>query len=349
MTQGPKPPVVTFLLEALRQAILNAGLMQIYHYVGVARWMLGVVVIGSVAACSEGLGECDSSSSVSTVVYDDATGLPAYAAQAVMHASCGNGAFCHSQQASQGDRFGVPRGMDFDLLTVQSCLANTEECRATEETERLREGLFETFDRRDDVWSAIDGETMPPGAKGKELATSAMNYSYENGTPVPSIFTKEGKEIVRNWLACSPPLEIVERTFPHPDATHKAIGAVVPQKVVDAPDPTWSSIYEKAFAQRCATASCHNASDHVADLDMSSAELAYAALVDKDAASTGGGVCGNSGLKRVKKGEPDNSLLIQKLEQTQTCGSPMPIGSSMLTSTFIEPIRQWIADGALDN
>lgn len=309
--------------------------------------VLGLMVC--VVACGTDLGPCDTSA-VRAVVYDNATGLPAYAGQALLQTSCGNGAFCHSSLAKNADRFGAPAGMDFDLQVVDSCSLDTDECRAADETARLQSGLFEAFDRRYDVWSSVDGGSMPPGEIGKSLVEGAASYSYENGTALPSILTKDGKDIVRNWLACSPPLEIVERTYAHPDEPdYQGIGAVVAAQPVNPPDATWSSIYEKALAQRCATAQCHDAASHVAELDMSSDELAYAALVGQPAAQGGGGVCGSSGLERVAPGEPDASLLIQKLEQTQTCGSAMPIGTPFLSDAFIDPIREWITEGALDN
>ncbi len=239
--------------------------------------------------CEVDLGPCDSAS-VRTLVYEDATGLPAYAAQAVMHTSCGSGAFCHSQKARGADRFGAPAGMDFDLLTVTSCAENTDECRADVATKRLKEGLFETFDRRLDIWRTIQNGSMPPGRAGQSLAEGGSGYSGVNGDALGTIVTKEGKDRVRNWLACSPPLLIVERTYPHPDGpAHESIGAVVPPLAVDPPDATWSSIYTKAFAPRCATAQCHDGASHIAELDMSSADLAYTALVGIEAANSGGG------------------------------------------------------------
>lgn len=311
--------------------------------------LLACVGFLCLAGCETDLGPCEIAS-VRTLAYDEVTGLPAYRAQAVMHASCGSGAFCHSQNARGSDRFGAPSGMDFDLLTVTSCTADTDECRADRDTKRLKDGLFETFERRFDIWRTIQNGTMPPGHAGKSLLKAGSGYRDGNGNELGSIATKEGKEHVRNWLACSPPLLIVERTYPHPNgALHESIGAVVPPLAVDPPDVTWSSIYTKAFAPRCATAQCHDSASHAAALDMSSADIAYAALVGIAAAQSEGGTCGASGLQRVKAGDPDNSLLMQKLDQTQTCGSQMPLGSAAFTAPFLDPIRAWVNAGALDN
>jgi len=55
-------------------------------------------------------------------------------------------------------------------------------------------------------------------------------------------------------------------------------------------------------------------------------------------------------LMRVKPGDPDNSYIIQKLENHAAVGSQMPFGcpttQPCLTTSTIAFIRQWITDGA---
>jgi hypothetical protein len=48
----------------------------------------------------------------------------------------------------------------------------------------------------------------------------------------------------------------------------------------------------------------------------------------------------------VIPGDPDHSLLIQKLEGTQTVGQRMPRGGPFLDQSTIDVIRQWITNGA---
>ena len=49
----------------------------------------------------------------------------------------------------------------------------------------------------------------------------------------------------------------------------------------------------------------------------------------------------------VVPGDPDNSLLIKRIEGT--VGPQMPLSLPPLSAPEIETIRQWIAEGALDN
>ena len=56
---------------------------------------------------------------------------------------------------------------------------------------------------------------------------------------------------------------------------------------------------------------------------------------------------GGAGI-RVVAGDPDNSYLIQKLENDPGIeGQQMPLGRPPLAQADIDHIRQWITDGAL--
>ena len=55
---------------------------------------------------------------------------------------------------------------------------------------------------------------------------------------------------------------------------------------------------------------------------------------------------------RVIPGDPDNSLLIVKVELTTTSlanGSPMPMTYERLSASEVETVRRWILEGAQDN
>jgi mono/diheme cytochrome c family protein len=58
-------------------------------------------------------------------------------------------------------------------------------------------------------------------------------------------------------------------------------------------------------------------------------------------------------LQRVLPGQPDKSYLVAKLQGTQVqaggSGAQMPYGSSPLTQSQIDLIKQWITQGALNN
>ena len=78
---------------------------------------------------------------------------------------------------------------------------------------------------------------------------------------------------------------------------------------------------------------------------MSSAAEAYGNLVEEPA---DGPRCAGDGRVRVIPGDPDESLLIQKLEGTQDCGDRMPRNRDPLPAASIETIRDWIEAGAAD-
>jgi hypothetical protein len=71
---------------------------------------------------------------------------------------------------------------------------------------------------------------------------------------------------------------------------------------------------------------------------------AYAALVGKTSSSSH---CGSRAL--VVPGDPEASLLYQKLSEPSPCGSRMPLGGALLSAAQREMVRSWIAAGAKDD
>jgi hypothetical protein len=51
----------------------------------------------------------------------------------------------------------------------------------------------------------------------------------------------------------------------------------------------------------------------------------------------------------IKPGDPDNSLLIQKVKGTATIGARMPFGRTPLTDDKIKLLSDWVAQGAKDD
>ena len=120
--------------------------------------------------------------------------------------------------------------------------------------------------------------------------------------------------------------------------------------------PTLTSISADIFAVNCTTG-CHmpggiGFTQTGSGLDLSSTAAAFASLVDVDAFE---GMCGTafdeSCGKRVLPGDPDSSYLINKLEGMNLSFNTgqMPLLLPPLTPEEIDVIREWIADGALDN
>lgn len=56
-----------------------------------------------------------------------------------------------------------------------------------------------------------------------------------------------------------------------------------------------------------------------------------------------------SGRAFVVAGNPDASLLYEKVSPAPPCGDRMPLGGSVLSSTQLELVRSWIAAGARDD
>jgi len=106
---------------------------------------------------------------------------------------------------------------------------------------------------------------------------------------------------------------------------------------------SFSHIYEVAF-KTCRT-QCHGMGFSM--LDMKTRDMAYSQLVDHDS-NPGNKECAALGLKRIKPGAPDESLLYKKLDINSPCGQQMPPGGQ-LSQELRDEIRDWIMNGAKDD
>lgn len=113
--------------------------------------------------------------------------------------------------------------------------------------------------------------------------------------------------------------------------------------------PTFTAIYDEIIvASGCnGAALCHGGD--VGALPMKSKAETHALLVGVKAGgmnlSGTGTNCKDVDILRVAPNKPDDSLLIKKLEGTQTCGDPMPPGQP-LDPAKIKQVRDWITAGA---
>ncbi len=101
--------------------------------------------------------------------------------------------------------------------------------------------------------------------------------------------------------------------------------------------PTFSSIQANVFTPICEQ--CHSGAGAPFGLRLDAAN-SYALLVGVSSGE-------QSGLLRVKAGDPNNSYLVQKLEGRASTGERMPAGLPPLPQATIDVIRQWITNGAL--
>ena len=279
---------------------------------------------------------------------------PAFTGQAIVITSCaGGGAFCHADGARA--RYGAPFGMNFDpVLADQSRFADR-----AQGADHLFAAQHLTHQFRADIWAQVVSGAMPPGGIGSR-AESAPYLTYADasdvlGSPVPSVRSAEGREILRNWLACGSP--VVEATTGQyqtcandstcPRRHHclenglcENVGTTVAAYFLTS--PTWPSIYATVISRACTSSLCHSAENAplAGHLDLSTMGGAYAALVDTASSIDG---CG----RRVVSSDPDASLLMQKLTGAQSdhCGDAMPIGGA-LGQNQVDAIRTWISQGA---
>lgn len=156
------------------------------------------------------------------MVSDD--GLSAYAGQALVEGSCGYRTFCHSADASGTARLGAPAGLDFDLHLASVNARGGD-------PDRLLMAQRSVLGMRGAIWSEVTSGRMPPGAAGAEVIASPLrprHATYASGVMVgalPELSTAEGREILRNWLACGAP--VVERSEPRSDGMAPTVGDVV--------------------------------------------------------------------------------------------------------------------------
>ena len=100
--------------------------------------------------------------------------------------------------------------------------------------------------------------------------------------------------------------------------------------------PTLASIQDNVFTPICT--GCHAGAGAPQGLQLTAGNSA-ANLINVQSPQ-------DPSLVRVIPGDPDHSLLIQKLEGTQTVGARMPRGGPFLDQSTINVIRQWITNGA---
>lgn len=99
----------------------------------------------------------------------------------------------------------------------------------------------------------------------------------------------------------------------------------------------FQSIQDNVFTPICTR--CHSGAAAPEGLQLDAAH-SYALLVGVPSTEV-------PSLDRVKAGDPDNSYIVQKLEDAPgIVGAQMPFGGPYLPQSTIDVIRQWITDGA---
>jgi len=313
------------------------------------KWVFGLVVAGVLGAggCEPELqGTCDDAArALAMRVACTPEQVPQYAGQALINGSCA-GAFCHSSAAKNGSdpenpdsRRGVPAGFDFDL----------EHARTPAERERLRAHREEIVDERGQIYGVVvEGEMPPRDLPGFDRVRELQGTFADDGSELPTLDTAEGRAILRAWLLCGAP--VAERTTADPALPGAPAGDALDATACGVSANTFDALYDGVIRGSCAVDGCHGGTPPTGMMAFPPDDLdaAYASLVGTGAM---GAACTDAPRTRVVAGDPDASLLIQKLEGDGTpdgaaCGSRMPLGGPYLAPSVIEAFRAWIADGA---
>lgn len=109
-----------------------------------------------------------------------------------------------------------------------------------------------------------------------------------------------------------------------------------------AQDGPWADIYEQVIVPNgCDSAFCHG---NAGELNLS-LDSGYESLMG--GAAKGPECVGKTSKKRVEPGDPDASLLVEKLMDKPSCGARMPLSPQPpVTAAQLELVRAWITDGA---
>jgi hypothetical protein len=133
------------------------------------------------------------------------------------------------------------------------------------------------------------------------------------------------------------------------DSVTAPAGGTMPSGPTFVPgSATWSAVFQEVIVNNgCNGGSTCHASASGGNLVMQTKADSYSALVN--IAAMGASGCATSMLKRVVPSDPDNSLLVNKLEQAMpACGARMPPGAA-LKPEQIKQVRDWVAAGAKDD
>jgi hypothetical protein len=285
------------------------------------------------AGCTD-LGTCQMDAAKTVVYAGD--GTPYYAGQALVQSSCAEGV-CHSVYAQNANRNGVPFGLNFDVAPLS---ASSEEASIA----ALREGITQVRDHATGLWGEVEAGTMPPGELGMR-PDRVWNIKDASGnavaSPLKNIHSDQEKATVRNWLSCGAP---VVAGVTGAEGKVGGLGDVVaPLENMSTDAPTFDMVYASVF-QTCT--GCHNPTVVKLGLDFTSAQTAFATLVDQAPFAGGGeGKCGSVTQKLVTPGKCQESLVYLKLTATPPCGDRMPPGQTV-SDASMKLLCDWIDAGA---
>ena len=341
-----------------------------------AFFALALVVLST--GCEPSLGECDAMAARRVVYRFSAAGsmddgVAMYAGQALLLNEC---ATCHSNTLSGVSRIGAPAEFDFNVRPACVGVSNRGDCVGDDEFGRLRVHRDRVHDFGSLIMAEVESGRMPPGAAGQTANRGAAtlyraigNESRMPERPLPMLAEPEGREILRNWLACGAPVveATILRELGRPGQACSAsddegdVGWCViqaPAMIEPIEPPTWTNIYQTVIGREGLCTQCHDPSAvgpfgeayTKSMLDFTSSDAAYDGMVGAMAI---GEDCESSGQMLVPPGgtpmseeEAEASLLMRKLRADPTvCGDAMP-PADRIPGPWVDSISQWIQNGA---
>lgn len=363
-----------------------------------------LVLFTAALGCKRDLGECNLDGltddeppreipgpAAFDIAYRLTDGLPMYEGQALVQSTCGDGTFCHAPAAVGEARIGVPGGLNFDVALacadgdptctspIQSCEGGQTDTPYCERLQRLHGNQAKIREWAEGMIQEMRAGAMPPGEAGRRVENPTPWLRETDDSALPSVYSDEGKEIVRNWLACQAPA--VARTETATNESDQLEPCVSVDEEIciyrgpqgELPDPVWTEIYWSIMFTQCVT--CHGppgcddcdenpnnplggtirgGTDPTAleALDLTGPDTtdtsnwamdSYPAVVEASAYT--GGVCAGFGVLVVPN-DPGNSLLLDKMRNNPPdCGTVMPQGGS-LAAPLVQVVEDWIDMGA---
>ncbi len=353
--------------------------------------LLAALLGGAGAGCRAEVGECDETSARQVVYLDtgnaasSGNGSPMYAGQALMHATCGSGQFCHSQDARSVERYGVPAGLDFDVQYA----CDQGPCDTSEDEAgiaRLSANQLVILDYASEILTSVRNGRMPPDGIGETIVEQAGRFRViDESAQSPTLYTEvlpcnhpltscapgettqqvetpflsaigtpEGNEILRNWLACGAP--VVESAKSDPDeAPGSPCGGV--SGAGHAGDcvhgvPVTLDVPDPTWTsiyteviEPLCGVSCHGGTPSF--VEESQLDLSNQQLAYESIVGevAKGQACAGVGTLIVPN-DSAASLFIDKLTPEPLCGDPMPSAETVLPNEVVDVIRAWVDAGA---
>jgi hypothetical protein len=263
---------------------------------------------------------------------------------------------------------------------IETCDGGQTNTAYCQRLERLHNNQNQITHFAEGMIQEMRAGAMPPGEAGRRVRNNTPWLRKSDDSELPPIESDEAQEIVRNWLACQSPViartEIAGSVEDELESCPSVDGEICiyngPQG--DLPGPMWSEIYWSIMFNECVI--CHGPPNDNVDqnpnnprggdipggaspaaleaLDLTGPDAtdtsnwpsdSYPAVVDALAYQVTS--CPDEGTIVIPLDSQD-SVMIQKLRNTQACGTDMP-PLDPISETLIQIVEEWVDLGAPNN